>query len=64
MRKHVRVVTPITTKGFRRLDDLKALEGPELEISHVEIDRGPASIEGELDSGRSGHCRQDHRGRA
>jgi allantoin racemase len=49
MRKHVRVVTPITTKGFRRLDDLKALEGPELEISHVEIDRGPASIEGELD---------------
>lgn len=49
MRKHVRVVTPITTKGFRRLDDLSALEGPELVISHAEIDRGPASVEGEMD---------------
>lgn len=49
MRKHVRVVTPIITRGFRRLDDLKALERPDLEVSHAEIDHGPASVEGEMD---------------
>lgn len=49
MKKHVRIVTPITTKGFRDLSEFKALEGPELRISHSEIDLGPASIECEYD---------------
>jgi allantoin racemase len=49
MMKHVRVVTPITTKGFRDLSEFKALEGPELTVSHSEIDLGPASIECEYD---------------
>ena len=49
MKKHVRVVTPITTKGFRDLSEFKALEGPDLHISHSEIDLGPASIECEFD---------------
>jgi len=49
MPTHVRVVTPITTKGFRDLSEFRALEGPELTISHSEIDIGPASIESEYD---------------
>lgn len=49
MPTHVRVVTPITTKGFRDLSEFRALEGPELTISHSEIDLGPASIECEYD---------------
>lgn len=49
MSRHIRVVTPITTRGFRDLSEFRALEGPELEISHSEIDIGPASIECEYD---------------
>ena len=49
MAVHVRVITPITTRGFRKLDDLKGLERPGLTISHREIDTGPASIECETD---------------
>ena len=49
MQKHVRVVTPITTRGFRRSSDFDALRGPGLRIDMVEIENGPASIECELD---------------
>ena len=49
MRKHVRVVTPITTHGFRKLGDFAALQGPSLKVDMVEIAYGPASIECELD---------------
>jgi len=49
MRKTIRIVTPIVTKGFRKTDDFKALEDGGIEISHVGIDRGPGSIECELD---------------
>ncbi len=49
MSKHIRVVTPITTHGFRKVSDFDGLVGPETAISHVEIDRGPASIECEYD---------------
>lgn len=49
MAVHVRVITPITTRGFRKLDDLKSAEGPDLTVSHAEIDTGPASIECETD---------------
>ena len=46
---HVRVVTPITTKGFRKSSDFNGLLGPSDTISHVEIDKGPASIECEYE---------------
>ncbi|MEZ5666819.1 MAG: aspartate/glutamate racemase family protein [Alphaproteobacteria bacterium] len=49
MTKHIRVVTPITTHGFRKKSDFDGLAGPGTLISHVEIDRGPASIECEYD---------------
>lgn len=46
---HVRVITPITTRGFRKLGELTAAAIPDLTISHAEIDTGPASIECETD---------------
>ncbi len=49
MATHVRVVTPITTWGFRDKSEFRALERADLEISHVEIESGPASIECEYD---------------
>ena len=49
MTKHIRVVTPITTHGFRKASDFDGLAGPDTIISHVEIDKGPASIECEYD---------------
>src|SRR5262249_22731718 len=41
----VRIVTPITTRGFRRPEDVKALGGAEITVDSVEVDTGPASIE-------------------
>ncbi len=49
MKKHIRVVTPITTHGFRKLSDFAQLASAEVEISLKEIDIGPASIESEYD---------------
>jgi len=49
MKKHIRLITPITTKGFRKLDDVLPFERPDLEFSHTEIDSGPPSIECEFD---------------
>ena len=49
MATDVRVVTPITTWGFRDKSEFRALERPGLTISHVEIETGPASIECEYD---------------
>ena len=49
MATDVRVVTPITTWGFRDRSEFDALERPGLTISHVEIETGPASIECEYD---------------
>ena len=49
MKKNIRLVTPITTKGLWRSEDLEALEAPGYEISVSEIDSGPASIECEFD---------------
>ncbi len=53
MRSRIRIVTPIITKGFRKTSEFKALEDPALEISHVQIDRGPGSIECEFDEALS-----------
>lgn len=47
---HVRVVSPIVTRGFRKLADLKALEYPGVVLSHTEIATGPGSIESEFEA--------------
>ena len=47
---HVRVIVPITTRGFRRPEALKALESPGVIVSHTEIDTGPGSIECEFEA--------------
>lgn len=49
MYKRIRVITPIVTEGFRRAEDFAALGGPDTEITQAQIERGPASIESELD---------------
>lgn len=49
MQKRVRVVTPITTRNFRKLSDFDGLQASEVAVDFVEIDTGPASIECELD---------------
>ena len=50
---NVRVVTPITTKGFRRTEDLNAIGENIFTVSHSEIDIGPGSIECEYDEAMS-----------
>ena len=42
---HIRVVTPITTQGFRHAEDAKGLESEGVTVDFVNIDTGPASIE-------------------
>ncbi len=42
---HVRVVTPITTEGFRTSEDAKRLSSDGVEVDFVNIETGPASIE-------------------
>jgi allantoin racemase len=49
MTTNIRVVSPITTKGFRKLEDLTSIGGNEFNVSHSQIDMGPASIECEYD---------------
>jgi allantoin racemase len=49
VRRRIRVITPIITKGFSAAEDFQPSAGPETEISHSQIERGPASIEGEFD---------------
>ncbi|MDQ4409088.1 hypothetical protein RBU00_25515 [Rhizobium sp. AN63] len=50
---HIRVVSPIVTRGFRKLADLKALEYPGIRLSHAEIATGPGSIESEFEAAMS-----------
>jgi allantoin racemase len=50
MRKRIRVVTPVISEGFMRQPELfQPVAGWETEISQVQIERGPASIESEFD---------------
>ncbi len=49
MKTVIQVITPIITPGIRRLDDLRELERPDLEVRHSILDKGPASIESEFD---------------
>lgn len=53
MAKHIRVITPIVSSGVRSLDDIRALEGDGLKVTHSLIDIGPASIECEFDEAMS-----------
>ena len=46
---NIRVVSPITTKGFRKDSDLIPLGGGMFKVSASQIDIGPASIESEFD---------------
>lgn len=47
---HVRVVSPITTIGFRHDAALKYLESPGLVVSGSQISKGPGSIESEYEN--------------
>jgi allantoin racemase len=46
---NVRVVSPIITKGFRKDSDFDTIRNLDLNISHSQIEIGPASIETEFD---------------
>lgn len=41
----IRIVTPITTHGFASAEQFRDIIRPDTDLSHVEIDHGPASIE-------------------
>ena len=47
---HVRVIVPITARGFRRPEVLRALDCPGVIVSHAEVDTGPGSIECEFEA--------------
>ncbi|BCP54452.1 Asp/Glu/hydantoin racemase [Kaistia sp. 32K] len=49
----VRVLSPITTKGFRKPADLVALNYAGLTVSHSQIETGPGSIESEFETAMS-----------
>ncbi|POF32166.1 aspartate/glutamate racemase family protein [Roseibium marinum] len=46
---HVRIISPITTTGFRTDIDIKSLEAPGLVVSATQISKGPGSIESEYE---------------
>lgn len=52
-KKNIRIITPITTRGIRTLDDVTPFERADLTISHTEIDIGSPSIESEYDEAMS-----------
>ncbi len=45
----LRIITPITSHGFASVDPFIPIVRPDTELSHVEIDHGPASIESDFD---------------
>ena len=45
----IHIITPVTTKGIRNLDDIAHLASDELTFTHSLLDRGPPSIESEFD---------------
>ncbi len=50
---HVRIVSPITTVGFRTDEAIKPLQSPGVVVSAVQIARGPGSIESEYEAAMS-----------
>lgn len=49
MKKDIRIISPITTKGIRTLDDVAPYVRDDLSFSQVELDVGPPSVECEFD---------------
>jgi allantoin racemase len=45
MAVHIRIVTPITTQGFRTPEDATQLQSDGVKVDFVNIETGPASIE-------------------
>jgi len=46
---HVRIITPIITKGFRDLEAINALAPAGVVLSQVTLEHGPASVESAVD---------------
>jgi len=46
----IHLLTPITTRGLRDITPFQAMVGPEVNLSHSLLDRGPPSIESEFDA--------------
>lgn len=53
MHSRIALITPVITPGIRMLDDVKPLERSDLSVTHMLIDKGPASIESEFDEALS-----------
>lgn len=49
MKSIIHVITPIITAGFRNVEDFKACERDDLEVTSSTLEKGPASIESEFD---------------
>jgi allantoin racemase len=45
----IHLITPVTTKGIRNLDEIAHLASESLSFTHSLLDRGPPSIESEFD---------------
>ena len=45
----LRIITPITTVGFASIEPFLPLVRSDTELSHVQIEFGPASIESDYD---------------
>lgn len=45
----IHLITPVTTREIRNLDEIAHLAGPTLSFTHSFLDRGPPSIESEFD---------------
>jgi allantoin racemase len=45
----IHLITPVTTRGIRNLDEIAHLASPSLSFTHSLLDRGPPSIESEFD---------------
>lgn len=50
---HVRIVSPITTRGFRSDEAVSSLSAPGLTVSASQISKGPGSIESEYEAAMS-----------
>ncbi len=49
MQTRIELITPVLSQGVGGVDDLAALARPDLTVSQVFIERGPASIESDFD---------------
>jgi allantoin racemase len=49
MHVQIELITPIITRGIRKVEEVRALERADLTVRHSLIERGPASIESAFD---------------